>query len=77
MFVTARHSRVLAFDNVSLIRRWLSDAFCRLSTGSAYPTRMLWTDGDEFWIEAMRPIIINGITADPTRGDLADRFNEA
>jgi putative DNA primase/helicase len=32
---------VLAFDNLSGIRDWLSDALCRLATGGGFATRQL------------------------------------
>ena len=73
LFVAATHSHVMAFDNVSVIPDWLSDEFWQLTTGGAYATRRLWTDGEEVVLEAKRPIILNGITAAPVRGDLADR----
>ena len=73
LFVATGHTHVLCFDNVSTLPFWLSDGLCRVSTGSAYPSRQLRTDGDEWFICATRPIILNGITARPVRGDLADR----
>ena len=73
LFVAAAHSHVLAYDNLSSTPGWLSDGFCRVSTGGGYPSRQLRTDDEEWFICARRPIILNGITAAPTRGDLADR----
>ena len=73
LYVTAVHSHVLAFDNVSHIAAWLSDALCRLSTGAGFATRRLYTDEAEFVIDAARPVMLNGISEFVTRGDLADR----
>ncbi len=73
LMVVSHHSWVLAFDNLSRIEPALLDAFCRLSTGGGFATRRLFTDGDEVRFDAMRPIILTGITDIVTRGDLLDR----
>jgi hypothetical protein len=52
---------------------WLSDALCRLATGSGFATRELYTDAEEAIFAAQRPIVINGIEEVATRGDLLDR----
>ena len=71
--IAARNSWVLAFDNVSSVPDWLSDAFCRLSTGGGLATRMLYTDDDEILFDAQRPVLLTGIEEVATRGDLLDR----
>jgi hypothetical protein len=71
--VAARGSWVVAFDNVSHIHPWLSDALSSLATGSGFATRQLFTDFDEAIFSARRPILLNGITEFITRGDLLDR----
>jgi hypothetical protein len=73
LMVTARRSWVLAFDNLSRMDPWLSDALCRLSTGGGFSTRRLFTDSDEVHFDAMRPVILTSITDIVTRGDLLDR----
>jgi energy-coupling factor transporter ATP-binding protein EcfA2 len=73
LMVAAPGGRIIALDNLSSVRPWLSDALCRLSTGGALSTRQLYTDGDEHILEAVRPVILTGITSVITRGDLADR----
>ena len=73
LFIAATNSHVLAFDNVSGLPLWTSDALCRLSTGGSFATRELYTDGDEMLFEASRPVILNGITDIVTRPDLVDR----
>ncbi|KAI93427.1 hypothetical protein T281_16735 [Rhodomicrobium udaipurense JA643] len=70
--VTAMNSHVLAFDNVSGLPAWLSDALCKLATGGGFSCRALYTDNAEFIFDGRRPII-NGIEDFATRGDLADR----
>jgi hypothetical protein len=64
---------VLAFDNLSDIKDWLSDALCRIASGAGYATRALWTDNEESFFYASRPIIFNGIDDVINRNDLADR----
>jgi hypothetical protein len=71
--ITANNSWVIATDNVSSLPAWLSDAYCRLSTGGGFATRTLYTDQDETIFDSMRPIILNGIEEFVTRPDLADR----
>lgn len=73
LMVAAENAWVLAFDNVSRIQPWLSDALCRLSTGGGWATRELYSDSDEVLFEATRPVILNGIAEFITRGDLLDR----
>jgi putative DNA primase/helicase len=73
LVVSAGNSWVLAFDNLSAVPAWLSDALCRLASGSGFATRMLHTDNAEMIFEAARPIILNGIPSLTDRPDLADR----
>jgi len=73
MVVSAGNSWILAYDNLSSVPAWLSDALCRLATGGGFATRMLHTDRDEMIFEATRPIILNGISSLTDRADLADR----
>jgi hypothetical protein len=73
LMIAARNGWVLAFDNVSSVPDWLSDAFCRLSTGGGLATRMLYTDDDEVLFDAQRPLLLTGIEEVATRGDLLDR----
>ena len=71
--VFASNAHVLAFDNISMIPHWLSDALCRLSTGGGFGTRQLHSDREEVIFEAQRPIILNGIPDLASRPDLGDR----
>lgn len=63
----------MAFDNLSGIKPWFSDALCRISTGGGYSDRQLYTDSDQVIIEVMRPIILNGIDSLSNRNDLLAR----
>lgn len=71
--IAATNSWVLAFDNLSHLEPWQSDAFCRLATGGGFSTRELYSDMEEMLFDAQRPIILNGIEELATRGDLLDR----
>ncbi len=73
VWIAARNAKLLSYDNMSGIQSDLSDSFCQLATGSSHTKRQNYTDGDEFVIEAARPIILNGIDELTDRGDLADR----
>jgi hypothetical protein len=73
LYIAARNSHVLGYDNASGLPEWLSDAFCRLATGGGFGTRELYTDLDEVLFRSKRPIILNGIDDVITRSDLADR----
>jgi hypothetical protein len=71
--ISAANSWVLVFENISAIPQWLSDALCSLATGGGYATRTLYTNEDETFLDARRPIVLNGIVDYATRGDLVDR----
>jgi hypothetical protein len=67
---------VLAYDNLSSLPLWLSDALCRLATGAGLSGRTLYTNTDETIVEAKRPLILTGINPLALRGDIADRANK-
>jgi uncharacterized protein YukE len=71
--VAANNNWVLAFDNLSDVPPWLSDALCRLATGGGYSTRELYTDDEEALFDAQRPVMLTGIEDLATRSDLLDR----
>jgi hypothetical protein len=73
LFIAASNAHLLAFDNLSDLPAWTSDALCRLASGGSFATRRLYTNQDEMLFQASRPIILNGIEDVITRPDLADR----
>jgi putative DNA primase/helicase len=73
LVVQSKCGLVLSFDNVSSVESWLSDAICRLATGSNFMTRKLHTDAEPFWFQGARPVLLNGIPSLAERADLADR----
>jgi len=73
LVIAATNGWICAFDNISTLPKWLSDALCRLSTGTGFSTRTLYTDAEEIIFAASRPVILNGISQVVTRHDLMDR----
>jgi hypothetical protein len=73
LMIAANNGHVLAFDNLSGLPDWLSDALCRLATGGSFALRRLYTDDEEVLFEAARPILLNGIEEVISRPDLGDR----
>ena len=73
LITAAKGAHVLSYDNVSGLKDWLSDAFCRLATGGGTGKRKLYTDDDEVLFAGRRPICLNGIEDVVNRADLVDR----
>jgi hypothetical protein len=73
LMISATNSHVIALDNLSHLPAWLSDALCRLATGGGFSTRELFTDSEEIVFDAMRPILLNGISEVTSRADLMER----
>jgi hypothetical protein len=73
LLIGAVNCRVMAFDNISHLAPWLSDALCRLSTGGGSAARELYSDSEEHVVEASRPVLLTGIEDFVTRSDLLSR----
>lgn len=73
LVAAAKGARVVAYDNVSYLDEWLSDAICSLSTGADMGGRELFSDFDEAIVNAIRPVMINGIPEIVGKQDLTDR----
>ena len=73
LVIIANNTWIVAFDNLSTIRPWLSDAICRLAYGTGFQTRTLCTNDELTSFESCRPIIVNGIDDLVTRHDLLSR----
>lgn len=71
--ITAAGSRVVAIDNVSQITQWLSDAFCRATTGDAYLARALYSNKSLSAVQFRIALMITAIDAGAIRDDLGDR----
>jgi hypothetical protein len=73
LMIAANNGYLLAFDNVSGLPIWLSEALCRLASGGSFAVRQLYTNDEEVLFQAARPILLNGIDDVISRPDLADR----
>ena len=73
LYITATRSHIVAYDNLSAIPDWMSDALARIATGTTYVKRRLYTDSDEVLLCAENPIALNGITEIVGAADLGDR----
>jgi hypothetical protein len=73
LMIAANNGHMLAFDNLSGLSPWLSDALCRLASGGSFAVRRLYTDDEEVLFRAARPTLLNGIEDVIGRSDLADR----
>jgi hypothetical protein len=73
LMIAANNGYLLAFDNLSGLPNWLSDALCRLASGGSFAVRQLYTDDEEVLFESTRPILLNGIEDVVSRPDLGDR----
>jgi hypothetical protein len=73
LMIAANNSHLLAFDNVSGLPAWFSDALCRIASGGSLAVRQLYTDDEEVLFQAARPTVLNGIEDVIIRPDLADR----
>jgi len=73
LMISAKQQHVIAYDNISKMPQWLSDAICRLSTGAGFSKRAHYSDSEEVIFKAMRPIVLNGVKEIAQQHDLADR----
>jgi hypothetical protein len=73
LMIAANNSWCLAFDNLSHVPPWLSDALCRLATGAGLAVRQLYTDQDEVIFDSQRPLLLTSIEEVAARADLLDR----
>ncbi len=73
LMIAANNGWTVAFDNLSHLPDWLSDALCRLATGGGFSTRELYTDDEEKIFDAQRPCLLTSIEDLASRGDLLER----
>ena len=73
LVIQAQNSHVLCLDNLSGLKVWLSDALCRICSGTGFSTRRLYTNDEQQIFQVQKPIILNGIDDIATRGDLLSR----
>jgi hypothetical protein len=70
---TFSQNHISYFDNLSYIPNWMSDAFCRGSTGDSVQKRKLYTDNDSVFYSYMRCIGFSGVNLAATKSDLLSR----
>ncbi len=73
LFIGASKTSMLAYDNLSSIGEWLSDALCVVATGGTYTARQLHTDDDEMIFSVCLPVMITSVGEVIARSDLASR----
>lgn len=69
----AETDHVLAFDNVSGLSQRQSDILCRLTHGSGFRKRTLYTNDGQTIFDSANPILLNGIPDFSDSNDLIDR----
>ncbi len=67
------HNYITCFDNVGMLKDWVSDGLCRVTTGTGFSKRMLYTDDEDVIYSLQKPIMINGINVTAQRPDFLDR----
>ena len=67
------HNQVVFYDNISIIRDYISDQLCRAVSGSGSSKRQLYTDDDDIIHTFKRCVGFNGINLGATKPDLLDR----
>ena len=73
LFIIANHHFLIVFDNLSGLKKDISDALCKLATGGGFSTRSLYTDDQLVTFSLTRPFAMNGISEFVHRPDLMDR----
>lgn len=74
LVISANNNWLVSGDNVSRIKPEMADALCRLATGGGIAKRQLYSDGEEYRLDVMRPVALTGINTITERQDLLDRM---
>ena len=67
------HHAIAYYDNISIIRQWISDLICKAVTGSGFSKRELYTDDEDVNYILLKAIGFNGINLAATKADLLSR----
>jgi hypothetical protein len=73
LFISARNSHFLAYENVGALSKMMSDHMCRMSTGGGYRGRRRFTNTRENLHRGGRPIGFEGIKNVIKQPDLQER----
>jgi energy-coupling factor transporter ATP-binding protein EcfA2 len=71
--VNAISNQIICIDNASDLSDRMSDTFCRITTGTGFSRRKLYSDADEVANQIARPFLLNGISSVISMPDLGDR----
>lgn len=71
--VVLHNNYFLAFDNMCIINKTISNMLCQAVTGGAISKRKLFTDSEEVTLQLQRVIAVNGIEVVAKQMDLLDR----
>ncbi|MBT8360432.1 MAG: hypothetical protein KJO32_05710, partial [Deltaproteobacteria bacterium] len=74
IYVDANNNYMLSYDNTSGIKQSTSNALCQTATSGGHASRAHYTNADEFVVDVMRPVMINGLAEAAARQDLIDRL---
>jgi len=70
---TASHHWIINLDNLSYLQAWLSDALCKVCTGSSFSKRELFTNDDDIIYSFKHVVGLNGINLVISKADLLER----
>jgi hypothetical protein len=73
LMVAGANNWIVTLNNVSSLPAWLSDGLCQLACGGGFGARAHYSNDEEAFLEAQRPILLNGISDFIDRPDLNDR----
>jgi hypothetical protein len=73
VYISAVKGAVLAYNNLSSLPEWLSDALCVVTEGSSDSRRELYSDDEESIIFARAPAMLTAVTNIIAKGDLSQR----
>jgi hypothetical protein len=73
LLLEASRERLLVLDNVSKLPAWGSNTLCRISTGTAYRKKKLYTDVQVLTLNVCNPILVNSVDQVLTAPDLVSR----
>jgi len=73
LLLEASRERLLVLDNVSRLPVWGSNALCRISTGTAYRRKRLYTDSAVMTLHVCNPILVNSVEQVLVAPDLVSR----
>jgi hypothetical protein len=73
VYISATKGAVLAYNNLSSLPEWLSDALCVVTEGSSDSRRELYSDDEESIIFARAPTMLTAVTNIIAKGDLSQR----